>query len=222
MEQFQIEEQSVCLKNDVIRDLEVYKVITDPVVASMAIEPLKKAKQLMNDAENLRKKVKQPYLDACRQIDGAVKSYCEGLESSYNRVNLLLASWQAEERKKEEEVRLQAAIKENALRMEAEKRQNALEDQGLLDTASIQQIHRETESQVAVIKNELKAKTSSSDEIYTRKQLTFEVTDLKLLFKNRPDLCIIQPDNAAIRAAIKKDRDIPGLAITETNKAILK
>ncbi|MCE5211238.1 MAG: hypothetical protein LLG40_06765 [Deltaproteobacteria bacterium] len=222
MEQFQIEEQSVCLRNEVILDLENYKVISDPVIASMAIEPLRKAKQLMNDAENLRKKVKQPYLDACRQIDSTVKEYCTGLETSYNKVNLLVASWQAEERKKEEEIRLQAAIKENNLRLEAEKLQNNLEEQGLLDKNSAQRIYRETEEKVSIVKQELKSQTTSSEEIYTRKQLTFEVTDLKFLFKNRPDLCIIQPDNAAIRAAIKKDRYIPGLAITETNKAILK
>jgi hypothetical protein len=47
----------------------------------------------------------------------------------------------------------------------------------------------------------------------------FEITDINALFKARPDLCVIEPNGAAIRAQIPHNQNIPGLRIWQEAKA---
>ena len=50
----------------------------------------------------------------------------------------------------------------------------------------------------------------------------FEVTDINALFKARPDLCVIEPHNANIRAQIPYNQSLPGLRIWQEAKASVR
>lgn len=58
--------------------------------------------------------------------------------------------------------------------------------------------------------------------VAVRQSYKFEVTDIKALFKARPDLCVIEPNNAAIRAQIPHNQNIPGLRIWQEAKASIR
>ena len=50
----------------------------------------------------------------------------------------------------------------------------------------------------------------------------FEVVDIRALFKARPDLCVIEPNNASIRAQIPYNQSLPGLRIWQEAKASVR
>ena len=62
------------------------------------------------------------------------------------------------------------------------------------------------------------------DGISTRTSWKFDVTDINALFSARPELCVVTPNNAAIRAVVKasKGAAIPGLRIWQEAGAIVR
>jgi len=56
--------------------------------------------------------------------------------------------------------------------------------------------------------------------VYYRR--TCEVIDIKALYAARPDLCVIEPNGAAIRAQIPHNQTIPGLRVWSEAKASVK
>ena len=55
-----------------------------------------------------------------------------------------------------------------------------------------------------------------------RQSWKFEVVDINALFMARPDLCVIEPNNAGIRAQIPHNQSLPGLRIWQEAKASVR
>ena len=188
-----------------------------------AARALTKIKSLTRSVEDSRKEVKAPVLDVGRRIDSVAKDYLAPLESEAKRLSAMVGTYQEAERRKAERIRQEEAEKQQAALDEMQIKQAEAMASGNVDAADAARAEAADKiaaSQLAVID----AEGAKADGITTRTNWKFEVTDPTALYDARPELCIIQPNNAAIRAVVKatKGAAIPGLRIWQEAGAIVR
>ena len=185
-----------------------------------AAAALTKLKALTRSVEDSRKEVKAPVIEVGRRIDGVAKDYLTPLEAEAKRLSVIVGSYQESARRKAEKDREDAArVQADALAELNAKQAEAIAqgDEAAADAARADKI---AASQLAVID----AEGPKPQGIVTRTAWKFEVTDIYYLFKSKPDLCLIEPNNAAIRALLKANNgaEIPGLRIWQEAGAIVR
>lgn len=184
--------------------------------AHAALTALGQCKQLLKLAEESRKELKAPLLDAGRDIDAQVKSYAAELTAESDRLARLGVSFEEAQRRAAEEAqrKVYEAEQERLRQLQLERREvmtdtshpaaARLAQLDAADAAAVRDIAaiRQTAAQAVV--------PSAPAGTQLRKDWKFEVTDIHALYKAHPELCTIEPNNAAIRAVIKT-RDLPGV-----------
>lgn len=178
---------------------------------------------LVRSVEASRKDVKAPVLDVGRRIDMVAKEYLEPLETEKKRLETIVGAYQEAARRKAEKERAEAAAAQAAAIAEMQAKQaEALEagDEEAADAARAEAADKIAESQLKVIEKE----GPRLDNITTRTSWKFEVTDIMALFKARPELVLMSPNNAAIRAVVKAEngKPTPGLRIWQEAGAIVR
>lgn len=194
--------------------------VTDLDCAAAALTTIK---SLTRSVEESRKEVKAPVLDVGRRIDAVAKDYLAPLESEAKRLSTLLGTWQEAERRKAERIRQEEAERQAKALEDMQAKQAAAMatgDVAAADAARAEAADTIAASQLAVIE----AEGARAEGVVTRTSWKFEVTDPAALYASRPELCIIEPNNAAIRAVIKasKGAAIPGLRIWQEAGAIVR
>jgi hypothetical protein len=194
--------------------------VTDLDAAAAALTHIK---ALTKAVETSRKDVKGPVLEVGRRIDAVAKDYMEPLESEGKRLSIMVGSYQEAARKKAEKEREEAARVQAEAIAEMNRKQTeaaALGDEEAADAARAEAADKIAAAQLAVIN----AEGPKADGIVTRSTWKFEVADIRALFAARPELCIIEPNGAAIRAVIKasKGAAIPGLRIWQEAAAVVR
>lgn len=188
-----------------------------------AAAALTQIKSITRSVEDSRKEVKAPVLDVGRRIDSVAKDYLTPLEAEAKRLSAMVGTYQEAQRRKAEKARQEAEeAQRKALEEMQAKQAEALAkgDEAAADSARAEAAEKIAESQLAVVA----AEGPKADGIVTRTSWKFEVEDAAALYAARPELCIIQPNNAAIRAVIKasKGAKIPGLRIWSEAGAIVR
>lgn len=180
-------------------------------------------KALTKSVEDSREEVKAPVLEVGRKIDAVAKEYLSPLESEARRLSTLVGTYQEAQRRKaekerEEAARIQADAIADMQRKQAEAIANG--DEAAADAARAEAADKIAGAQLAVID----AEGPRADGIVTRTAWKFEVTDINALFAAQPHLCVIEPNNPAIRAIIKatNGKSIPGLRIWSEAGAIVR
>jgi len=188
-----------------------------------AASALTDIKALTKAVETSRKDVKAPVLEVGKRIDAVAKDYMSPLEAEGKRLSVLVGSYQEAARKKaererEEAARVQAEAIAEMHRKQAEAAQSG--DADAADAARAEAADKIAEAQLTAIN----AEGPKADGITTRTNWKFEVADIHSLFAARPELCIIEPNGAAIRAVIKASRGaaIPGLRIWQEAAAVVR
>lgn len=194
--------------------------ITDLDTAADALTTIK---ALTKAVEESRKDVKGPLLDAGRKIDQVAKDFVDELNTAASRLSTMVGAYQEAQRRKAERIKAEEAEKQQAAIMEMQAKQAALQGEGKLDAAAADALRAEAadkiaESQLAA----MKAEGPKADGVVTRTNWKFDVTDIDALHAARPDLCVITPNNAAIRAVIKNGKPIPGLRIWQEAAAVVR
>lgn len=182
---------------------------------------LKGIKSITRAVEDSRKTEKAPVLEVGKRIDAVAKEYLAPLEAEAARLSVLVGSYQEAERRKAERIRAEEAAAQAAALAEMQAKQDAAMATGDLaaaDAAREEAADKIAESQIAVSN----AEGPKADGIVTRTNWKFEVNDIEALYRAHPELCIITPNNAAIRAIIKTTRSIPGLRIWQEAGAIVR
>lgn len=180
-------------------------------------------KSLTKSVEDSRKVVKAPVLDVGKRIDGVAKDFSSPLEIEGARLSKIIGAYQEmQKRKAEREMQEAAQAQADAL---AELRIKQTEaamagDAEAMDQARAVAADKIAEAQLSMIN----AQGARLDNITTRSSWKFEVTSINELFKACPDLCVIEPNNAAIRAIIKatEGRAIPGIRIWSEASAVVR
>jgi len=178
---------------------------------------------LVRSVEGSRKEVKAPVLEVGKRIDSIAKEFMGPLEKEKGRLETLVGSYQEAQKRKAERERQEAAeAQAKALAEMQEKQAEALAagDEAAADAARAEAADKIAASQIAVTN----AEGPKPDGIVTRTTWDFEVCDLQTLFKARPDLCIVTPNNAAIRAIVKatNGQQIPGVRVWQKSAAIVR
>lgn len=194
--------------------------VTDLDNAATALTTIK---SLTKSVEESRKEVKAPVLDVGRRIDAVAKDYLATLEAEAKRLSTLVGTYQEAERRKAERIRQEEAQRQAAAIAEMQKTQDAAMEAGDVEAADAARAKAAdiiADSQLNVIA----AEGPKADGVVTRTSWKFEMTDATALYKARPELCIIEPNNAAIRAIVKatKGAAIPGLRIWQEAGAIVR
>lgn len=188
-----------------------------------AAAALTKIKSLTRTVEDSRKEVKAPVLEVGKRIDATAKDYLAPLEAEAKRLSVVVGAYQEAARRKAEKEREEAAKAQAAALAEMNAKQAealAQGDEAAADAARAEAADKIAASQLAVIE----AEGPKPDGIVTRTSWKFEVLDIVALFKSRPELCVVEPNNAAIRAVVKASNGaaIPGLRIWQEAGAIVR
>lgn len=197
------------------------KAIASVADLDAAAVALTKLKALTRSVEDSRKEVKAPVLEVGRRIDAVAKDYLTSLESESKRLSVIVGSYQEAQRRKAEKER-EAAAKAQAdaiAEMNAKQAEAVANgDEEAADAARAEAADKIAASQLAVIE----AEGPRPEGITSRTSWKFEVVDIAELHAARPELCVITPNNAAIRAVVKMGAKIPGLRVWQEAAAIVR
>ena len=197
------------------------KAIASVADLDAAAVALTKLKALTRSVEDSRKEVKAPVLEVCRRIDAVAKDYLTSLESESKRLSVIVGSYQEAQRRKAEKEREESAkAQADAIAEMNAKQAEAVAngDEEAADAARAEAADKIAASQLAAIN----AEGPRPEGITSRTSWKFEVVDIAELHAARPELCVITPNNAAIRAVVKMGAKIPGLRVWQEAAAIVR
>lgn len=198
--------------------------VGDAMEAEEAADALRALSGLCKEVEAIRKEIKAPVLELGKKIDAIASDFIGSVSTEKARLETALGTYQAAELRKADAARRAAQEEADRLAREAAKAQREAEratNGGEQDRT--QQVAAEAETKA------IEARVAAAEiapvkpaGVAVRQPWKFEVTDINALFKARPDLCIIEPNNAAIRAQIPHNQNIPGLRIWQEAKASIR
>jgi hypothetical protein len=199
------------------------KEITGVMDLEAAAAALTTIKGLTRSVEDSRKEVKAPVLEVGRNIDAVAKDYLAPLEAESKRLSAMVGTYQEAARRKAEKEREEAARVQAEAVAEMQRKQAAAVaagDEEAADAARAEAADKIAEAQI----NLANAEGPRPEGIVTKTAWKFEVTDIEALHKARPELVVLEPNNAAIRAVVKASngKAIPGLRVWQEAGAIVR
>jgi hypothetical protein len=198
--------------------------IGDAFEAESAADALRAVSTIAKEIEEARKIVKDPVLALGKKIDETAKTFVADLITEKDRLQRLLGDHQAAEQRKADKLRREAQEEADRLAREAAQAARAAE-RATTDGQAEQAQQVAAQAEVKAIEARVAVadiKRDGPSGTMLRQAYKFEVTDINALFKARPDLCVIEPNNAAIRAQIPHNQNIPGLRIWQEAKASVR
>ena len=198
--------------------------VADAMDAEDAADALRLLGALVKDVEAARKVVKEPVLELGKKIDTTAKEFVADVVAEKARIETALGTFQAAEQRRADAERRAAQEEADRLAREAAKAQREADratNQGEADRTQQVAAQAETAAIEARVAAAEIAPVKPSG-VAVRQPWKFEVTDIKALFAARPDLCVIEPNNAGIRAQIPHNQNIPGLRIWQEAKASVR
>lgn len=219
--QIEIAPDSFERRDDILATTGSVTTIEDALDADIAANALKLVSGICKEVESARTHIKAPILEIGKKIDATAKDFVADLAAEEARLGRLLGDYQAAERAKAHRLRVEAEQEAQRLARAAEqaqltanRAQNQPEIQQQADKAEAKAV--EARVAVAIIAPVKPAGVS------VRETWKYEVTDIAALFKARPDLCIIEPNTAAIRAQTPYNQAIPGIRCWKEAKASVR
>lgn len=203
--------------------------VSDESEQAKAFEILKKLEAMSRGMESTRKEVKKPVLALGKKIDSMAEEFIVKVESEVMRISRLIAHFQEAERARAEQIR--QAEEQNRIRIENEAKKKAhdleqelLRTRGSIQVAAVMDKMEEVETEAKEHMKDsfiatMEAAPAREDGMIFKENWLFEITDIDQVFRHNPMLCKIEPDNATIRAQLKKGmRVCPGMRIYKENK----
>lgn len=198
--------------------------VEDAMDAEDAADALRLLSGLVKEVEAARKVVKAPVLDLSKKIDDTAKDFVAEVAAEKARIETALGTYQAAEQRRADAARRAAQDEADRLAREAAKAQREADRATNAGEAErTQQVAAQAETaaiEARVVAAEIAPAKPAG--VAVRQPWKFEVTDINALFKARPDLCVIEPNNAGIRAQIPHNQNIPGLRIWQEAKASVR
>jgi hypothetical protein len=218
--------------------LTLSKAITevDEFTLDAASDALKLLQETARAVEKQRVKEKAPALDFGRQIDDCAKGYTAPINAEADRLSRLIGGYMAEQQRiaREAEEARQRAVREQQRQAEEAAREAAklaIEESAKRAGMAVADPDEDfptmpdpTPAPVAPPAFLAPLPPPAPEPvkvqgIQVRPSWEYEVTDLAALFAARPELCTIEPNPSAIRAALAADKPIPGLRYWQVAKA---
>jgi hypothetical protein len=194
---------------------------------------VKDASALMRQAEDARKREKQPFLDAGRDVDAFFRGPISRVERIYTAFSAVATDYQrkvaAEARRKAEE-EARKAREEEAVRLaavqkaEAENRARHAENHAAKAEAAAERAHAAEEVAKASAADLTRQRTDSGILATAKTEWSFEITDYAAIDLNALRMCFKREDiEKAIRLVVKNGvRELKGVRIFEDVKAAFR
>jgi len=198
--------------------------VGDAMDAAEASDALRLLTQLSKQVEAARVEVGKPVLELTRKINATAKDFIGEVLEEKARLEGILGTFQAAEARKADAARRLAQDEANRFAADAARAQHAVERAvSDFEIERSQQAAAELEVKAIEARVAIAAIAAIKPEgIALRQSWKFEVVDINALFKARPDLCVIEPNNAGIRAQIPHNQSLPGLRIWQEAKASVR
>lgn len=222
--QIEIAPGSSARRADILATTRAVTAVADAMDAAIAADALRLVSGIVKEVEASRVEIGKPVLEVTRKINALAKEFTTDLADEKSRLERILGEYQAGEERKADAARRVAQDEADTLARAAAQAQRAA-DRAPTETAQehAQQAAAQAESkaiEARVIAAEIAA--IKPEGVALRQSWKFEVTDINALFNARPDLCVIEPNNAGIRAQIPHNQSLPGLRIWQEAKASVR
>jgi uncharacterized protein (DUF2384 family) len=198
--------------------------VADAMEAEEAADALRALAGLCKQVEADRKQIKAPVLELSKKIDALAADFIAAVAAEKDRLETALGTYQAAEQRRADAERRAAQEEADRLAREAARAQlQADRATNQAEQDRTQQAAAQAEAkaiEARVVAAEIAPVKPAG--VAVRQPWKFEVTDVKALYAARPDLCLIEPNNAAIRAQIPHNQNIPGLRIWQEAKASIR
>lgn len=218
--------------------------IKDAAGAERATAILRDIKTFTRTIEDGRKMAKAPILDLGKKVDSIATDLTADLDNEAVRIGRLIGTFQQEQERIAEEARRRAFEEQERIRKEAEEKQAAADAeakrvQDELDAkaarartdAGRERAEKEAEEARIQAERDRQAREMEANHkaaqvarvvpvvakpagIATRSEIKFEVTDIVALYEANAAFVILQPNNAALKAALKQlpeGQSLPGV-----------
>lgn len=204
-------------RDELIKSAALVTTVTDRIDADDATGVLKSLKDFTREIEAQRTAAKAPALEIGRKIDAMAKELVASVDTEANRISRVLGAFEAEERRKAEDIRRVADAEIARLAHEATQQANAAARTAstpeAADRASDAVIEKAQERIVAVRQQQVNAVVPKTAGTQVREDVCFEVENAKALYAAHPELVVLEPNGTAIRAILRANPNlqIPGL-----------
>jgi hypothetical protein len=204
-------------RDGILRGASNVLTVSDRLDADDALAQLRNLKTFSKEIEVQRKQAKDPITKIGKQIDVLAAELTGEVDREAARISCLVGSFEAEERRKAD--RLAAEARAEAARIEAEARAKIAKEikaEAAKPQPAVTQLERRTDEIIAKANTAIaEAKASSQQAVQLapagtaiRHEVKFEVDDIRALFEDMPELVILTPNTAAIKAIIKANPEI--------------
>lgn len=226
------------LRDRLVTELRNIDTVTDAYTAEEAAAVLRDAKGVLKKLESARAEAKAPAIDIGRKIDALAKEFSADMSAEIDRLAKQLAAWQEEERRRAERARREAeeAERRRLDQLEEERRKRVAEETAAFNrgegrtgtlSADLEIIEDKAAADIVAIRQEQVVEAAPVKGVKVLTSYKFELTDPAALYAAKPDLCLIELNGPAVRAAMKNPvfakkalaGEIPGLAVREEKKA---
>lgn len=209
---------------DILATTRAVTSVVDAMDAEMAAHALRLVTGIVKEVESSRVEIGKPILELTRKINSIAKEFSQDLADEKARLESILGEYQAAERRAADAARRLAQDEANRFAADAARAQHAVER-----AVSATEIERSQQAAAELEVKAIEARVAVSaiaaikpEGVAVRSLWKFEVIDINALFKARPDLCVIEPNNAGIRAQIPHNQSLPGLRIWQEAKASVR
>lgn len=191
--------------------------VTDRLDADDATNTLRQLSEFAKHIESQREQAQAPVLVLQRGIQALAKELTATITAEATRISRVLGEFEAAERTKAEDERRKAQAE--TARIAEETRKKAIEaskaaSNSLMAARAVDEVMAKGAEQIACVKQQAAAIVPPKAEgSKLRGTICFEVEDIKAVYTEYPELVVLEPNGAAIRAILKTNPNlqIPGL-----------
>lgn len=204
------------------------KTVTDGIDAANAIAVLRDLTEFKKLVKADHTAVKAPVLEISRQIDAVAKDLVLKIEAEAGRIERVVGAYEAEQRRKAENAKREAEEKARRIADEAKRKLQEEQRAAMREEKTEEEVVRASDTIIATAQKEIvQVQQVAANLTPTKPQgsalrtkTCFEITNIDAFFLERPDLCTIEPNKAAINAILRANPNlkIAGMRTWEESK----
>jgi hypothetical protein len=198
------------LKVGVLTEAKDVSEVTDEFTEQMAVDAVKRLRDLESTVETSRKAVKAPVLDLGRRIDSTAETALSGVAEERNRISKLLTLFAAEKKRKADEAdRIRKAELERIERERVAREELERKNQAELERIAQEEKRAQEAVETAFTDEELASANASSDQASAARQATEAA-----LATERQALANAEAEKARLQSAVTQPAAKPhGLSV---------
>jgi hypothetical protein len=228
--QFEVDDSAAKKAEALVSAARLCEAVTNAAEQDTAVSAARDIRTWVKEVRKVGKELRDPLNTAAKKIIELENRYCAPLEAEQERIERLVADFQAAERKRAEEAerkRLAEIAEAERIRAEAEAKLKQAEE-SLSSEADLQEAIRLERQAKEAMKAAQAALSSPVPEVRkasgasTRRVLRYEVVDVHALYLARPELVKLEPRAQAILSTCTPENPVPGLKLWWEDQTVIR